>query len=921
MRKITKCLAGVLVLSLCFGMLGVPVFAADANMEYFFNPTVASDENELVAGAELEVGEIDPAQGTHKLLGESLYSAYASAFVWGKKGSGETEPALIDANGTEYWVWDAYSRFEAAGLYLDEYYVDGKHYVTPEGERQYARWATIQNFVLADSTTGEYSTAYCVDQITSTKDGHYYNIENLEDASYYNAYQAQMVRAIALSGYWGQNTGTGSLAAMKEKLAASGEFTDAELALLTDGVAMTATQYAIWYFSNASDSATDARKQIGAYWYASGSPEHMPDEHEDSVALIFKIFNYLINLDPASFENTTANAVITKDNFVTSIGVDNAVKIDGHENNADTNEDNDAYTADVTFTMGVLPSSDNGDDLVAQIVDAEGNVLATGRISGALQEGEVRLTGSNGTYTFEDMTLIEGTQKLKVQLAGHQELEQGVYLYNPEGGRTVSQTLVGIAEGTHEVDVALDWDLKFSVNEPPERIITIHKQTPSGSALEGIQFDFYCVAGRDEYLSGAVQLPESAADYTDLPAVPDYTIVTDENGNGTFNLTENNLPDGVYLVVEHEHPAIVAPVDPFYVIIPGTTEDGTGLVYQIDIIPKNEIRGDVTIEKDVIKLDNDLSNENAYDPHTWIISTTIPADIGQGKFFQISDTLDTRLDFLGNVRVRVENANGTIVAATLTEGKDYTLNVTDVDSVVDKTSDAFTVTLTTAGMEKVASAATAGITNIRVYFDAQINANAQMGEMIPNRAHLDYTNSVGVSFGPDSDIPEVYTGGALVKKVDANDNTVLLPGAEFKLYRKATEEEVGDETIEKVTISGMTEPMVAVEFFNNATLTGAKTNTAVSDENGMVYIYGLVDGTYYLVETKAPAGYNLPGAPIEIVVNSTSHLEANTVVVENVSGTVLPETGGMGTEVFTVPGMILLMAAAAIVLQKKRKTV
>lgn len=921
MRTFTKCLAWVLALSLCLGALGIPAYAADADLNYFYNQTAAnSASNELVAGAVTGIDTPDPTQGTHVLLGENLYSAYASAFVWGTKGSSETKPVLVDENGTEYWVRDAHSVFENRGFYLDEYYVDGKHFVTPEGERQYARWATVQNFVLEDTGSKNFSTAYCVDQITEAKAGYYYNIENLEDASYFNDYQAQMVRAIALSGYWGQPSGTGSVAAMKEKLAASGEFTADELALLTDGVAMTATQYALWHFSNAGDSSADVRKQIGAYWYGTGDAEHLPDDKEDSVALIFKIYRYLINMDPSSVESTTANTVISKKNFVTAMGVTNADQVEGHENNADDDADNDAYTADVTFTMGVLPKSTAGDDLVAQLVDAKGNVLVKGRIAGELQENEVMLTGTNGTYTFEDLLLIEGNHKLKVKLTGHQQLEQGVYLYNPVGGRTESQTLIGVAEGTHTVDVAMDWDLKFSVNEPPERIITIHKQTPGGLALPGIQFDFYCVAGRDEYLSGETKLPQNAADYTNLPAVPDYTIVTDENGNGTFNLTENNLPDGVYLVVEQEHPAIVAPVDPFYVIIPGTNEDGTELVYRIDITPKNDVRGDVTIEKDVIELGNDLSNENAYDPHRWIISTSIPADIGIGKSFVISDTLDNRLDYLGNVRVTVENANGSIISATLTEGRDYSLSVVDNDSLAEgKPADAFTVSLTKAGMEKVASATTTGITHIRVYFDAQINANAQMGEMIPNQASLSYTNSVGVSFNPVSDIPKVYTGGARLKKVDANDNTVVLAGAEFKLYRIATEEEKGDESIEKVTIEGMVESMVAVPFFNNPKLTGEKSNTAVSGEDGYVYIYGLVEGEYYLVETKAPAGYNLPGKPITITIDENSHKDENVITVVNVSGAMLPETGGVGTAVFTVPGLMLALAAAVLLLQKKRK--
>lgn len=919
MKHLSRIIAWVLVLSLCCG-LGLTAVSADTNMNYFFNPTVATAENDLfvyegnIVTEEPDPATLDPSRGTHYYAGNGNFSRYSSAHVVRSGFDGE-EPVVYDSYGTPYYVGAAHNILEDRGLYVDDYYMDGKNIQ----EKCYARWDYIQTFVLADSRTGKLSTAYCADQLTAAVADNYYNIENLEDALYYTPAQARKVRTVALNGYWGQPSGTGSLAALREKLAAAG-FSAAELSKLTDGVAMTATQYAIWHFTN--NNTGD--KRISAYYTTeSGDILRVNADQKESVDLIFKVYDYLINLDPASVVNTTANTVITRNNFLTNIGITNAALIADHENNLDTNSDNDAYTADVVFTMGVMPKSTVGDDLVAQIVDSNGNVLAQGRISGTLQDGETMLAGQNGTYTFEDLTLIEGTQQLKVQLKGHQQLEQGVYLYTHEDGYEASQTLVGIAEGTHTLDVALGWNLKFSVEEPPERIINIHKQTPSGLVLPGIQFDFYCVADREDYLTGKVDLPTTGSAYiaaNGLPTIPDYTIITDENGNGTFNLTENHLPDGVYLVVEHDHPAIVAPVDPFFVVIPGTTEDGTSLVYQIDITPKNDVRGNVTIEKDVIELGNDLSNQDAYAPHTWIISTTIPADIGIGKYFTISDTLDNRLDFLGNVRVRVENANGSIVSAVLVEGTDYVLNVTDNDSLADgKPSDSFTLSLTRTGMEKVASAATTGITNIRVYFDAQINANAAMAERIPNQASLDYVNSLGVGFSPVSDIPEVYTGGALLNKVDSNDHNVTLAGAEFKVYRKATESEVADDSIVKEHIGDMVEPMVAVRFFNNAALTGEKTDTAVSDADGNIYVYGLTDGTYYLVETKAPAGYNLMTDPVEILINAESHTTEKAVVIENTSGAVLPETGGMGVTVFIVPGLLLVCLAAVMLIVKKYK--
>jgi len=86
----------------------------------------------------------------------------------------------------------------------------------------------------------------------------------------------------------------------------------------------------------------------------------------------------------------------------------------------------------------------------------------------------------------------------------------------------------------------------------------------------------------------------------------------------------------------------------------------------------------------------------------------------------------------------------------------------------------------------------------------------------------------------------------------------------------------------------------------------------------MVYISGLEYGTYYIKETKAPAGYNLLGEVKEIVINEVTHLDENTVTVLNKSGAVLPETGGIGTTWFIVTGAVLVLGAAIILITKKR---
>lgn len=207
---------------------------------------------------------------------------------------------------------------------------------------------------------------------------------------------------------------------------------------------------------------------------------------------------------------------------------------------------------------------------------------------------------------------------------------------------------------------------------------------------------------------------------------------------------------------------------------------------------------------------------------------------------------------------------------------------------------------------------------LRIYFDAQINTNAAMGEEIPNQATLDYTNSLGFDFKAESDIPKVYTGAIHLVKVDSQDQTKPLEGAVFQVYRPATIGEIADETMEKVTIDDMQTPMVQVSFFDNAELLGEKVQAVTSDAEGKVRIYGLAYGTYYLVETKAPAGYNLLDKSVELTIHEVSHLEESTVKVLNSGGTVLPETGGVGVMVFIIPGIVLMAAAVFVMMLRKR---
>ena len=110
-----------------------------------------------------------------------------------------------------------------------------------------------------------------------------------------------------------------------------------------------------------------------------------------------------------------------------------------------------------------------------------------------------------------------------------------------------------------------------------------------------------------------------------------------------------------------------------------------------------------------------------------------------------------------------------------------------------------------------------------------------------------------------------------------------------------------------------------------------------SDDNGNFFVAGLDDGKYNVMETKAPAGYDLPANPfvITLTANTKNDQEWDGIpatalldptngqfneTFKNDAGSNLPSTGGMGTVLLYVAGIaVFVLAGATLVMALRRR--
>ncbi len=312
----------------------------------------------------------------------------------------------------------------------------------------------------------------------------------------------------------------------------------------------------------------------------------------------------------------------------------------------------------------------------------------------------------------------------------------------------------------------------------------------------------------------------------------------------------------------------------------------------------------------------------------YTVTGAIPDTTGYSEYvYKIHDELTKGLDF-------VNDANGTALETGATTVK---VTVAFGEGVTDAAADTVPTTakLDTANNKKMSldlsSWVKANQTNkgktFTVTYYAKVNKNAEVTNN--NKASLEYGNNPSDTTTTTPSEAKTNTYPLDINKIKKGSEEKLA-GAKFRLYSSEADAKANDESkaikvspvVAGVAGSYVVDPTSSTtEFESVKDITGAGYNLRVN---------GLAEGTYYLVETQAPEGFNKLTDPIKVTITKDSDTNWNVkkndkaeddkiIDVENSTGSLLPSTGGRGAIVFAVIAALLVFGVAVSFIRDKRK--
>ena len=429
---------------------------------------------------------------------------------------------------------------------------------------------------------------------------------------------------------------------------------------------------------------------------------------------------------------------------------------------------------------------------------------------------------------------------------------------------------------------------------------------------------------------------------------------TDASGH----TSASDMELGLYLVVETRVPEMVTSTcNPFFVSLPMTTIDGAAWNYDVTVYPKNQT-GNPDLEKTVRESKNSTGKNNgSLTDITDGYKHTASASIGDTVDYQIISTLPT-------ITSKASSLSEYTYVDTMSKGIKY--NKQDVvieifrdaactDKITTWTEDSgkftvayddaantMTIRMTDTGLSEINEAATVYTDSVkrgysdctmRLTYAAALTADAKMGDTDnPNEVELTWRRTNNTYFDTLKDCCHVYTYGVDVLK-QFSDNGGNLRNVKFRLH---------NDTDDCYIIADLKDGIYYAKGF---AAKKSDATTFIPNAQGHIVIKGLEDDAYSLAEIATDRGYVLLKETVKIVIKTAENgrcekcgaklltasatvngkdvtmTDGNAIVpltVVNNPGFDLPKTGGYGTWMFTIGGVILLGAAAFIVIRSRK---
>lgn len=332
-------------------------------------------------------------------------------------------------------------------------------------------------------------------------------------------------------------------------------------------------------------------------------------------------------------------------------------------------------------------------------------------------------------------------------------------------------------------------------------------------------------------------------------------------------------------------------------------DETTGVPADLKDVTVNAKRTTIKIEKrngddnGVVEIDSIV---------TYTVKTNVPyiADDVEKATYTITDTIEGA--------EYVTNAEGKVaLTVKIGTGNEETKAV-DVNTTTDGKK-TFTLDLSTIAADR-----TNANKDVVITYQAKVKSETVNNEVIPGDGSHDFT--------PATDI--LYTGKVTLTKTGEGEEK--LANAKFVLYRtEKVETGNGKESVKKYALvskdtTKTNNEYVVTGWTNDETAAKAEGNLIVTDANGQAVVRGL-DSTYTdynFKEVVAPDGYsiNSDDSVVRWEAGQEASATTGTASMTDTKLNALPSTGGMGTYLFTIVGVVLMTCAAGAFFVSRRKT-